>query len=247
MLKALATHGSGPSARLLALALPGFRDYASLHGYDVVIGSGDAQGRSASWGKVPLFQRLLTRYDFVLWIDADALILDASLDLEPIVPADAFQAFVVAELAPGRGIAPSMGVWALRAGTRTQRFLTEVWHQDDLVSHRLWEQAAVMRLLGWTTELPFSKERSSEWDDGTHVLAANGKLILNWQERGNGRLGQVHVELKFGVRDVANFAVIVPEEPCPESVPDEALESCDGVSALRFHRGFELTPPPALP
>jgi hypothetical protein len=72
----------------------------------------------------------------------------------------------------------------------------------------------------------------------------NGKLILNWQERGNGRLGQVHVELKFGVRDVANFGVIVPEEPTPESIPGEALESCDGVSALRFHRGFELAPLP---
>jgi hypothetical protein len=72
----------------------------------------------------------------------------------------------------------------------------------------------------------------------------SGKLILNWQERGNGRLGQVHVELKFGVRDVANFGVIVPEEPGPEPVSGEALESCDGASALRFHRGFELTPLP---
>jgi hypothetical protein len=76
------------------------------------------------------------------------------------------------------------------------------------------------------------------------TIPASGKLILNWQERGNGRLGRVHVELKFGVRDVANFAVIVPEEPGPEPVAGEALESCDGVSALRFHRGFELTPLP---
>jgi hypothetical protein len=75
-------------------------------------------------------------------------------------------------------------------------------------------------------------------------ISDRGKLILNWQERGNGRLGQVHVELKFGLRDVANFGVIVPEEPSPEPVPGEALESCDGVSALRFHRGFELTPLP---
>jgi hypothetical protein len=75
-------------------------------------------------------------------------------------------------------------------------------------------------------------------------IPASGKLILNWRERGNGRLGQVHVELRFGVRDVANFGVIVPEEPSPEPVPDEALESCDGASALRFHRGFELTPLP---
>jgi hypothetical protein len=77
------------------------------------------------------------------------------------------------------------------------------------------------------------------------VIPANGKLILNWQERGNGRLGNVNAELKFGVRDVANFAVIVPEEAGPEAVPDEAKESCDGVGSLRFHRGFEV--PPVLP
>jgi len=77
------------------------------------------------------------------------------------------------------------------------------------------------------------------------VIPNNGKLILNWRERGNGRLGQVHVELKFGVRDVANFGVIVPEERTPETGPEDALESCDGVSALRFNRGFELTPPPS--
>ncbi|MET0559605.1 MAG: hypothetical protein ABW065_13210 [Solirubrobacterales bacterium] len=77
------------------------------------------------------------------------------------------------------------------------------------------------------------------------VIPANGKLLLNWRERGNGRLGNVSVELKFGVRDIANFAVIVPEEPGPEAVPDEAKESCDGVGSLRVQRGFEL--PPVLP
>jgi hypothetical protein len=77
------------------------------------------------------------------------------------------------------------------------------------------------------------------------TIPANGKLILNWQERGNGRLGQINVELKFGVRDVANFGVIVPEERTPETGPDDALESCDGVGSLRFNRGFELAPPPS--
>jgi hypothetical protein len=71
------------------------------------------------------------------------------------------------------------------------------------------------------------------------TIPANGKLILNWQEDGGGRYGQVHVELKFGVRDVANFGVIVPEDRSG-AAPDDARESCDGVSALRFQRGFEL-------
>ncbi len=76
------------------------------------------------------------------------------------------------------------------------------------------------------------------------TIPANGKLTLRWQERGDGRLGQISVELKFGVRDVANFAVIVPEEPGPAALPDEAKESCDGAGSLRFHRGFELPPVP---
>jgi hypothetical protein len=72
----------------------------------------------------------------------------------------------------------------------------------------------------------------------------NGKLVLLWQERGEGRLGQINVELKFGVRDVANLSVIVPEERTPGAGPDDAFESCDGATALRFHRGFELSPMP---
>jgi hypothetical protein len=75
-------------------------------------------------------------------------------------------------------------------------------------------------------------------------IPANGKLVLNWQERGDGRLGRINAELKFGVRDVANFAVIVPEERTAETGPEDALESCDGVSSLRFRRGFEPTPIP---
>jgi hypothetical protein len=80
------------------------------------------------------------------------------------------------------------------------------------------------------------------------TIPANGKLILNWQERGNGRLGRVHVELKFvGPRDLANIGVIVPEEPGPPAEAEEAKEMCDGVGSLPFRRGFELRNLPAAP
>lgn len=79
------------------------------------------------------------------------------------------------------------------------------------------------------------------------LVPANGKLQLQWQERGNGRLGNIGVELKFGARDIANIGVVVPEEQGPEAAPEEAKESCDGVGALRFRRGFELPPMAPLP
>lgn len=77
------------------------------------------------------------------------------------------------------------------------------------------------------------------------AVPANGKLLMNWQEDGGGRWGRVHTELKFGARDVANFAVIVPE--AQGDGPDATYESCDGVGSLRFNRGFELPPGATLP
>jgi hypothetical protein len=71
------------------------------------------------------------------------------------------------------------------------------------------------------------------------VIPRNGRLVLEWQERGDGRYGQINVELKFGVRDLANISVIVPEEPGSSKFK----EMCDGVDSLRFLRGYELSAP----
>jgi hypothetical protein len=175
--KALATFGTGPAADLLGLALPTFVEYATRHGYDLVVGDGEAYGRPASWGKIPLIQRLLQCYEFVLWIDADALILDASTDLETEVPSDAFQAFVITRKPAAVGSSPCCGVWAFRAGSEAQRFLDAVWSQEDLIDHYAWEQAAVMRLTGWTIEAPYAKARSTAWDRGTHFLDEEWDMI----------------------------------------------------------------------
>jgi hypothetical protein len=103
-----------------------------------------------------------------------------------------------------------------------------------------------MQITCQASDAPSSEQRffggGAEAPQG-RTIPANGKLVLNWQERAEGRYGQVSVEFKFGVRDVFNAAVIVPEERFAAG-PEDALESCDGVSSLRFHRGFELTPPP---
>jgi len=170
--KALVTFASGPAARLLAIAFPTFHDYAQRHGYEIVVGTADSYDRPPAWGKIPLFRRLLEAYDFVLWIDADAIILDPSLDIETVIPKNAYQAFAYTTIWPelgGQGY-PCTGVWALRAGERAQRFLAAVWEQHDLVDQHPWEQAAAMRLLGWTGEFPHQKASDSDWDEGTFVL-----------------------------------------------------------------------------
>ena len=75
------------------------------------------------------------------------------------------------------------------------------------------------------------------------MIPRNGRLHLEWQERGDGRQGNIGVTLHFATRDFADLSVIVPEEPGEFEV-GEAKESCDGGGIVNFRRGFEV---PALP
>jgi hypothetical protein len=76
------------------------------------------------------------------------------------------------------------------------------------------------------------------------VIPANGKLVLSWSERGEGRLGEIEATLRFGVQDSARIVVIVPEEEGLEAAPEEAKEHCEGGSTLKFRRGYEVPPIP---
>jgi len=77
------------------------------------------------------------------------------------------------------------------------------------------------------------------------VIPRNGRLHLEWQERGDGRQGNIGVTLTFGTRDSADLSVIVPEEPGQYEV-GETKESCDGGGIVKFRRGFEV-PIPTMP
>ena len=74
------------------------------------------------------------------------------------------------------------------------------------------------------------------------LIPRNGRVHLEWQERGDGRQGNIGVTLHFGTRDFADLSVIVPEEPGQYEV-GEAKESCDGGGIVNFRRGFEVPIP----
>src|SRR5579885_478075 len=175
MRKALATQAIGPAVELLNLSLPTFADYARRHDYDLVVGNFDSHGRPPAWGRIPLLRRLLDSYDIVVWVDVDVVILDPRLDIADELPENAFQALVVAKRQSDQ--IPLAGVWVMRADARSRSFLDALWAQEDLVHHRLCEQAAAMRLLGWTTELPFRKERATDWDAGTAELSEEWNMV----------------------------------------------------------------------
>lgn len=176
MRKAIATFGIGPHQKMLALAMPTFIEYAGRHNYEIVVGTGESAGRPPYWGKVLLLQRVLRVYDFVLWLDADVVILDGSVDMASIVPETAFQALALVLEDPPDPY-PCNGVWALRNSEMSHRFLSEVWGQEDLIDHKFPEQAAALRTLGWSLVSPWRKVNQTQWDEATYYLPEEWDML----------------------------------------------------------------------
>jgi hypothetical protein len=113
----------------------------------------------------------------VFWLDADAIILDDSMDPADAFPAEAFQAMVrhhsTAE------VCPNTGVWLLRDCEATHKFLNEIWDHERFIHDPWWENAAVIDLLGYSLR-PTKPQRESEWLSGTHWLANEWNSHVGW-------------------------------------------------------------------
>lgn len=69
---------------MLELTRNRHRRYAVQHGMDYywIVNGIPARPRAAGWGKISLVQQALSLgYEYVVWLDADALILDTTVNL----------------------------------------------------------------------------------------------------------------------------------------------------------------------
>jgi hypothetical protein len=146
--KVIASLGCGPQSLLLRLAARSFRPYAARHGYALELRTESLDPeRPPPWSKIVLLRALAERYEVLVWLDADLVIVDRSLDIASELEEGRFLYLV--EHATKEGRMPNSGVMMLRGGEQTIDFLDEVYAQEDLIEHRWWENAAICRLLGY--------------------------------------------------------------------------------------------------
>jgi hypothetical protein len=163
--KAIASIGTGAHERLLRIAARSFRPFAQRHGYDLHLHTEVVDpSRPAPWSKIPILQGLLDRYETVVWLDSDLMVVDPREDL-PLPPG----LMAMVEHTTKEGRMPNSGVWVLRGGDEARAFLDEVWAQEDLVEHKWWENAAICRLLGYTLD-PVGPGAPTPWLERTTFL-----------------------------------------------------------------------------
>ena len=147
MRKALCSVGAGPHAALLAVSEPTFRAYAERHGYELLTSTAAPSARPPAWAKVPLLREALDRFDLVLWIDADAVIVDAGRDIADELDGD--RALALVQHRHGDAAIPNTGVMLLRSGELCRSLLDDMWAAKRYVHHPWWENAALLDALGY--------------------------------------------------------------------------------------------------
>jgi len=121
-----------------------------------------------SWNKVTLIRKLIATYDLVVWVDADAVVVDLSRDIASEFQTDKWLHIVEIQ-PPSWGTHLNAGVFAVRSGPTTASFFREVAQLTPFKHHPWWEQAAMLHLLGYDL-WPARKARKTSYSDGVALI-----------------------------------------------------------------------------
>lgn len=131
--------------------------YTQTFGYDLRVNADlVATDRAASWQKIPLIRELFDEgYDFVLWVDADALFMRYDQDVQEVIEPGK-DLYMVCHVAPDPYVGPdatkdtpNAGVLLLRNCEWTRGLLQDLWDCEQYVDHPWWENAALLDLMGY--------------------------------------------------------------------------------------------------
>ena len=176
MRKVLCSMGVGSFGEILDVSGATFEIYARRHGYDLDVRRELIDpSRTAAWNKIPLFLDLLTRYDLVLWVDADAAIVDPTDDIADALGHRDLMALVAHEY--DDQIIPNCGVWVLRPHRAVRRFLERIWMHTEYLDHQWWENAALLVELGYRIEPRVEIARRSRMRQRVRLLDGSWNSI----------------------------------------------------------------------
>jgi hypothetical protein len=125
---------------ILKITLPRLHKYCTKHDFRYVCTKfGEVKDRPHSWYKIQMFIDEVD--DFLLWIDADAIILNTEFNPYSLVE-EGFDFYVSKDF---NGI--NFGVVMVRCNDYVKTILEEVWNRTEFLTHPHWEQAAFIQLV----------------------------------------------------------------------------------------------------
>lgn len=143
--------------------------------------------RPASWMKLPAILASLRETECVVWIDADVVIEDGTTSIMNHVPTTCWQAMVEHDTPSGN--VPNCGVWVVRRAM--DQTLREAWECGRHVHHPWWEQAAVLKLMGYRVD-----GAHATLDTPTTLYERTAFLRATWNDHPHDANRETHVRFR---------------------------------------------------
>ena len=176
-------------ADLGAISAKSIAHYAVAHDYDYEIFRDVNVGRPPAWAKVHYLMAELRagKYDYLLWVDADACFVRLDQDILEEAAADKDISLVNHMCLngpltdyPGLHVMserPNTGVMLVKATNWSLAFLEKVWAQEDCIDSGWWDNTAFHKLMGYFFEITEGKEKNRLVDE---VMEHIGWLDCTW-------------------------------------------------------------------
>jgi hypothetical protein len=149
--RAICSLAVGPFIDLLAISASSYSAYARRWGWDLVLSTENlAHGRPPAWAKVPFIRELLDDYEWILWIDSDAVFVDLEADIGAEQEPCSDLYLVEHRWGSPPQTPPNTGVLMIRSSDWSRELLDAMWDREALIDHVWWENAALMELLGYS-------------------------------------------------------------------------------------------------
>ncbi|KAG0207063.1 hypothetical protein BGX28_001606 [Mortierella sp. GBA30] len=152
------------------------RTYAAKHDYDFVargaeFAQEDQRGRRLVWGKIGAIQKVLPHYEWLFWMDMDAIVADLDKDLREIIRqaeekknTDAEISLIVAR--PIRDRMLNAGVMLIKNTAWSRAFFNEVQTKVDWYRKSSFEQAAIWEVM-----------HDAKWSSGVYLFDGDDKTM----------------------------------------------------------------------
>jgi hypothetical protein len=110
------------------------QEYANMHGYEVINANSVIDPtRPVAWSKLLAIKHNLDKFDYIMYIDMDAVIMEPSITVENLIYASeqGEQADIIMQT-DWNG--PNTGIWLAKNTEWTKDFLSLAWDQHQLVA-----------------------------------------------------------------------------------------------------------------
>lgn len=176
---ALLTFATLEYSELLKLSGPLMKEYAKHWNFDFFeLNRSLDSDRPISWSKLIAIQQLLEDYTFVIYLDADVMILNFDRNILDLMNGKQDFAWRVTNI-NGKP-SPNAGVMIFRSSPLTLSMIDLAYAQSDLIFDGWWEQAALIRVLG------YADPRQSPMSEKPRRLIELHECLLpaNWNATG---------------------------------------------------------------